>query len=207
MFARTSTFHGDASGLDAGIAYVRDDVMPMLGQVRGFVGLSMMVDRGSGECIATTSWEDLDAMRASSDRLSSVRERLGGMLHAPPKVEEWQVAVMRRVDPAPCERWCRVSWLRTAPDDPFERAVEIYRTMLLPRIERLPGFCSASLMLDRARRRVCSTASYKSLEALQQSREEAWLIREDGVREADVDIMDAAEYELPIARLRVPEMA
>ena len=207
MFARSSTFHGDAGGIDTGIAYVRDDVMPMLREVAGYVGLSMMVDRGSGECIATTSWEDLDAMRASSDRLSSVRERLGGMLHAPPKVQEWQIAVMRRVDPAACERWCRVSWLRSAADDPSDRAVEIYRTQLLPRIERLPGFCSASLMVDRARRRICSTASYKSLEALQQSRDEAWLIREDGVREAEVDIMDSAEYELAIAHLRVPEIA
>lgn len=207
MFARSSTFHGDASEIDRGIDYVRTEVMDMLARVEGFVGLSMMVDRGSGECIATTSWQGVDAMRGSSDQLAAVRERLGGMLHAPPKVQEWRVAVMRRVDPAPVERWCRVSWLRTAENDPFERGVQIYRDTLLPRIERLPGFCSASLMVDRARGRVCSTASYKSLEALQQSRDEAWLIREDGVREAGVDIMDAAEYELAIAHLRVPEMA
>jgi hypothetical protein len=205
VFARASTFHGDPAGIDGAIDYARGEVMSALGTITGWVGLSMMVDRASGECIATTSWEDVDAMRASSDRLTQMRDRLGGILHAPPKVQEWQVAVMRRADPAPTDRWCRVSWLRIA-EERVDHGIEIYRSALLPRIEKLPGFCSASLMVDRARGRVCSTASFKSLESLQMAREEAWLIREDGVREADVDIMDAAEYELAIAHLRVPEL-
>jgi hypothetical protein len=120
-------------------------------------------------------------------------------------VQEWEIAVMRRADPAHVDRWCRVSWLRTA-EDRLDRGIEIYRSKLLPRIEELPGFCSASLMVDRARGRVCSTASFRSLEKLQASRDEAWLIREAGIELAAVDIMDAAEYELAIAHLRVPEM-
>lgn len=206
VFARTSTFRGDPAGIDDAIAYARDEVIAALGTIRGWIGLSMMVDRGSGECIATTSWDDLDAMRASSDRLTEFRDRVGGMLHAPPAVQEWQVAVMRRADPARTDRWCRVTWLRST-DDRMERGIEIYRTALLARIEQLPGFCSASLMVDRARGRICSTASFKSLESLQLSRDEALMIREAGVREAEVDIMDAAEYELAIAQLRVPELA
>jgi hypothetical protein len=205
VFARASTFHGDPAGIDRAVDYVRHEVMPALGTIPGWVGLSMMVDRGTGECITTTSWEDVDAMRASSDRLTEFRDRVGGMLNAPPTVQEWQVAVMRRADPAHVDRWCRVSWLRIA-EGRMDRGIDVYRTSLLTRIEALPGFCSASLMVDRARGRVSSTASFKSLESLEQAREEAWLIREDGVREADVDIMDAAEFELAIAQLRVPEL-
>ncbi|MDZ5622227.1 hypothetical protein SFC88_15385 [Nocardioides sp. HM23] len=206
MFARTSTFHGDPSGISGAFNFVRDEVMPALADVPGWVGLSMMIDRPTGECITTTSWNDVDAMRASSDRLTKFRDRVGGILNAPPAVQEWQVAVMRRADPAHTDRWCRVTWLKAA-DGNLDRGVEIYRTGLLPRIEQLPGFCSASLMVDRARGRVCSTASFKTLESLQLSREEALMIREAGIREADVDIMDAAEYELAIAHLRVPELA
>ncbi len=206
MFARSSTFRGDPAGIDGAVDYAREEVLAALGTIRGWVGLSMMVDRGSGECIATTSWDDLDAMRASSDRLTEFRDRVGGMLSAPPAVQEWQVAVMRRTDPARTDRWCRVTWLRSA-DDGMDRGIEIYRASLLARIEQLPGFCSASLMVDRARRRICSTASFKSLESLQLSRDEALMIRESGVQEAEVDIMDAAEYELAIAHLRVPELA
>jgi hypothetical protein len=206
VFARSSTFHGDRAGLDAGIDYVRNDVMALLEQVDGFVGLSLMVDRVSGECIATTSWQSEDTMNASSDRLAEVRERFGGMLHAPAKVQEWEVAVMRRADPRPVDRWCRATWLRTAPAK-MDRAIDIYRRALLARIEQLPGFCSASLMVDRTSGRICATGSFNSLESLQLSRDEAWMIRESGIRESGVDIMDAAEYELAIAHLRVPELA
>ncbi len=204
VFARSSTFRGDPSGIREGIAYVQDEAMATLAEVDGFVGLSMMVDRGAGECIATTSWETADAMRASSDRITGVRGRLGGLLMAPATVQEWEIAVMHRAEAKPAERWCRVSWLRTSHDN-VDRGIEVYRTELLSRIEKLPGFCSASLMVDRARGRLCSTASFDSLEGMQESRDEAWAIRESGVRETGVDIMDAAEYELAIAHLRVPE--
>ena len=205
MFARSSTFKGDPSGVRDGIRYVEDEAMSTLEEVDGFVGLSMMVDRGSGECITTTSWETEDAMHASSDQISGVRGRLGGLLLAPATVQEWEIAVMHRAEATPAERWCRVTWLRTDHDN-VDRGVEIYRTELLPRIKELPGFCSASLMVDRSGGRICSTASFDSLEGMEESRDEAWSIRESGVREAGVDIMDSAEYELAVAHLRVPEM-
>jgi len=205
VFARSSTFSGDPAGVDEGITYVRDEVMPIIGQIDGCIGLSMMVDRETGECIATTSWETDDAMRATSDRLTAVRGRLGGMLQAPAAVQEWQIAAMHRDHPTTEGAWCRVTWLRTDHAD-VDRGIDIYRTALLPRIENLPGFCSASLMVDRARSRACSTASFDSLESLDDSREEAWAIRDAGVRDAGVDVIDAAEFELVVAHLRVPEL-
>ncbi len=204
MFARSSTFRGDPAGLDEAIEYVRTDGMATLEQVDGFVGLSMMVDRRSGECIATTSWQSDDAMRASSDRLTAVRGRFGGMMQAPAKVQEWHIAIMHRAEAASAGKWCRVTWVR-GEENNVGLSIELYRTALLPRIQELPGFCSASLLVDRVRDRMCTTSSFDSLETLQRSRDDAWMIREVGISAAGVDIMDAAEYELAIAHLRVPE--
>lgn len=205
MFARSSTFSADPSCLDDGIAYVNDEVMPMLGSVEGCIGLSMMVDRESGQCIATTSWASEEEMHGSSDRMGEVRSRLAELLRAQPLVEEWEIAAMHRAGDTHRGSWCRVTWIRTDHAD-VDRGIGIYKTGVLPRMEELDGFCSASLMVNRSASRACATASFESREALDASREQAWAIRDAGVRDAGVDVVDAAEFELVVAHLRVPEM-
>ncbi|QIK76772.1 antibiotic biosynthesis monooxygenase family protein [Nocardioides piscis] len=205
MFARSTTIMGNPEALDSGIAFVRDDVMPAILEMDGCVGLSMLVDRESGQCIVTSSWESEEAMRASDLNLRPMRERGGEMLGGEPQVEEWEVASMHRDHTTREGSCCRVAWMR-ANDNGVDRGIEIYRDSLLPRIEGMPGFCSASLMVNRALHRACSTTTFDSREAMEQSRDEGWAIRDAGVREAGVDVLDVGEYELCLAHLRVPEL-
>jgi quinol monooxygenase YgiN len=74
MYARSTTFRGDPSALDDLIAYVRDKTLPAVRQMDGCLGLSLLVDRHTGGCIATTSWTDADAMHRSADAMRSIRD-------------------------------------------------------------------------------------------------------------------------------------
>ena len=96
MFARSTTINGDSGAIDAGIAYVRDQVMPMLSEMPGYVGLSMMVDRESGRAIATTSWTTYDAMTASAANVSDSRAKAAEIMGGTPVVDEWEIAMMHR---------------------------------------------------------------------------------------------------------------
>src|SRR6202161_4640502 len=82
MYARSTTIQAQPSSIDAGVAHVRDEVMPALTQIDGCVGLSLLVDRESGRCIATTAWENEAAMRARAEqprtRAAETRRRAGG---------------------------------------------------------------------------------------------------------------------------------
>jgi hypothetical protein len=71
MYARSSTIQAQPSAIAAGIAHVRDAVMPGLGGIEGFTGLSLMVDRLSGHCIATRK----QAQRCSTSTISNWRSR------------------------------------------------------------------------------------------------------------------------------------
>ena len=65
MYARSTTIQSQPLSVDIGIAHVRDVVMPALQEIDGFVGLSLLVDRQSGTCIATSAWDGLETMRAA----------------------------------------------------------------------------------------------------------------------------------------------
>jgi quinol monooxygenase YgiN len=205
VFARSTTILGDPSAVDAGIAYVRDEVMPMITMMEGCVGLSMMVDRESGQCIVTSSWQSEETMQASDLHLAPIRARAGEVIMGTPQIEEWEIAVMHRDHTTSEGACCRATWLRTNHSD-IDRGIGIYRDALLPALEKLPGFCSASLMVNRLLSRACATTSFDSREAMEASREQAWAIRDAGVRDAGVDVLDVAEYDLVLAHLRVPEL-
>jgi hypothetical protein len=208
MYIRSTEIQGEPAEIDAGLSLVREEIFPAVSAMDGCVGMSMLVDRRSGRCITTTAWSSEDAMQESAAAVRPLRDRAERALGSTSGryVHEWEVAVVHRDHAAPEGACARLTWLSGGDLHMVDNAIDMFRMVILPQLQELDGFCSASLMVDRARGRVCSTASFKSLESLQMAREEAWLIREDGVREADVDIMDAAEYELAIAHLRVPEL-
>ena len=203
MFARSTTIQGNPGAVDAGITYIRDDVMPTLMAMDGCVGMSLVIDRETGRCIATSSWESADAMRASAERLTAMRARGGDILGGTPAVEEWEVAVMHRAHATRAGACCRVTWAH--PRD-MEATLEMWRTRLLAQFEEMDGFCSASLLVDRDRGITCGTVTFDSHDALVGTRERAREVRDMAARELAVEFLDIAEFDLALAHLRVPEL-
>lgn len=206
VFARSTTIQARASSIDDGIAHVRDVVMPALEGIEGFVGLSMMVDRESGRCIATSAWESEDALRASEEPIRSLRDRAAEILGGSPTVEAWEITVLHRDHTSRSGAGVRSAWLRVDPAQ-VDRLVEVYKGTSLPAIEQLEGFCSASLLVERTSGRAVSSVTYDSREAMDRNRESSKKVRAAGVTQAGAELLEVREFELAIAHLRVPEMA
>ncbi|MDQ0381055.1 antibiotic biosynthesis monooxygenase [Amycolatopsis thermophila] len=205
MYARSTTVQAHLDTIDAGVAHLRDEVMPELLTMPGCVGLSVLVDRGSGRCIATSSWESAEAMAASAERVRPIRDHAAEVMGGNrAQVDEWEIAVLHREHPAPDGACCRVTWTRF---DQLERALDTYRLGLLPELSRLDGFCSASLMLDREGGIAVSSVTYASPETMAATRNRADALRSQAASEAGLEILEVAEFELALAHLRAPEMA
>ena len=204
MFARSTTMHADVDSLDDGISYARDEVLSVVSEMPGCMGLSMLVDRDDGRCIVTTAWTDEQSMRSSAEGVKAMRDRAAEIFGGAAQVQEWEIAVLHRLYETRPGACARLIWSRSDPEL-VDRTVDAYRMSLVPRLEEFPGFCSVSLMVSHAEGRAVSTTTYESREAMEQTQEMSASMRDDFAMSMGVAITEVAEMELVLAHLRVPE--
>jgi hypothetical protein len=206
VYARSTTVLAHPEAIDRGIAHIRDQVMPTLFAVEGYIGLSMLVDGTSGRCIITSAWRNKQTMRASEQQLRPVRDQAAEKLGGRPQVDEWEIAVLHRDHTSRPGACVRATWVRIHTRQADEM-VDLYRMVLLPQIQEFDGFCSASLMTDRPSGYAVSSVTFDSHDAMRRTRNLAAVVREQGAREASAEVVEVGEFELTLAHLRVPEMA
>jgi len=204
MYARSTTIKGDPTRIDTLIAFVRDEVMPTITAIDGNVGLSLLVDRETGRCIATSSWETEEARSASFEALASSRARGADILGGDIQTDDWEIAVMHREHRVTADSCCRVTWAQYDQPD-TDRGIDFFRDTVLPFAEGMDGFGSASLMVDRGTGSAVGTIVFDSRAAMEASREAAARMRDKSTQSTGTRFREVAEFELAFAHLRVPE--
>ena len=204
MYARSTTIQAPSS-IDAGITHMRDTVMPALEDIDGCVGMSLLVDRTSGRCIATSSWDSEEAMHASEESIRPIRDQAVELFGGSAQVEEWEIAAMHREHRSSEGACVHATWVKIGPDQ-LDQGIDFYKMTILPALEELEGFCSASLLVDRASGRGVASATFDSVEAMERNKDQLDTIRATGSQEARAEVLDECDFELAVAHLRVPEM-
>lgn len=204
MFARTTAVTAQPTSIDRGIRCVEEQAIPALQGIEGFVGLSTLVDRATGRCVITSSWRSAEAMRNSLAQVQPIRDRCVAAFDATEStVDEWEVALMHRAHTAERAAGAHVSWLEGDPDTMGD-LVDAFRAAV-PSLEQLPGFASASFLIDRPAGRAVSTVVYDAA-AMARARPHANDIRTTVADAAGAYVIEVAEFELAVSQLRVPEL-
>src|SRR5215212_10109916 len=125
MYARSTTIRGLTAAIDAGISYMREEAMPAIQEMPGCIGLSMMVDRDTGRCIATSAWRDEESMRASAELVHPMRARMVAAFGGEPEVQEWEIAVLHRAHAIHDHGAARVTWAQVDSGG-MDRFVDAY---------------------------------------------------------------------------------
>lgn len=205
MYARSTTIHAQPSAIDAGVAHLRDEVMPQLQGLEGFVGMSLLTDRQSGRCIAVTAWESEEAMNAVAEQVRPIREKAIQMFGGAASVDEWDIALLHRARQMPEGACARVTWGHVDPAH-ADAAIDHFKRNIVPDSEALEGFCSTSLLVDRNTGRGVACTTFDSREAMERNRDGAQTMKQMRMKETGADELDEAEFDVAFAHLRVPEL-
>jgi len=203
MYARSSTFRGRPDSIDAGIDFVRDEVLPTMLVMDGCVGLSMLANRETGLCITTSAWHSLETRAGSEEQVHRLRTRIGEHLGGAPEVDQWEIALLHRDHWSQEGARVRATWVKTAEID---NLVDFTKNITLPTLDGVPGFCSASLMINRGTGTGVVAVSFDTAAAEEHSRETARDLREKFVHETREQILDVEQFDLVVAHLHAPEL-
>jgi len=205
VYARSVTLQAQPGSIDEGIAYILDEVSPAVTAMEGCIGISMICDRESGRTITTSAWSTQEALDNSEQYVQPMRKKAAEKFGAEPSVDRWEIAVVHRHAISGEGACVRCTWLDMDAAG-ITHAIETYRMTALPALEEMDGFCSASLMVDRATGRAVSSATFASREAMVASRSAAEALRSRTAGDIGARVSDIREFELALAHLHVPEL-
>lgn len=204
MYARSITVTGPYENTDAGIAHVRDILMPAVRELPDSLGISLLRDRRPGRCIITTAWTDEAAMQRSERLTEALRSDTAAAFNGDTELADWEIALMRRRHDAHHGACARVTWSQTEPDR-IDDGIDTLRTAVLQMMVERLGFCSTSLLVDRRTGRSVLTVAYDSPQDMEATTEAAGALRAEIMPTIGTEVLKVAEFDIVLAHLRVPE--
>jgi heme-degrading monooxygenase HmoA len=92
--ARMSVLEGSPERLDEGTRYAQEEILPQLRQLGGFKGIVSLIDRERGRAKLISLWESDDALRASEQQATELRQQAAeGAASRVVGVERYEVAL------------------------------------------------------------------------------------------------------------------
>lgn len=148
MFTRVVQFAG-AKDVDGGVAFVRDTVLPVLRQQKGFRGATASADRSGGVFGVLTLWETEADRDASESALLKVREEGAKIIGGEITVELYEEMVLEIVG---LPREGASLLIRRVSMDPakIDENVEFFKETVLPQIKTSPGCIAVRNMINRS---------------------------------------------------------
>jgi len=149
MFVRVNSVTG-AHNIDAGVAILRDKVIPELEGQRGFRGLTASGNRSTGELGILGLWDTLEDLEASDSAVSKLRTETMAALGGQVSVETMEEVVNDMARPQDMVgRPVRVVRIKMDPAK-VDDHIAFFRSDVLPEMKAAPGFLAVRNMINRA---------------------------------------------------------
>ncbi len=91
-----SSLEGAPEGIDEGISFIKEQIVPAVGDISGWRGIVALIDRKSGKTKTITLWDGQESLAASEDRANTLRSEAAAALNEQiVGVERYEVALSK----------------------------------------------------------------------------------------------------------------
>ncbi|MGH9014663.1 MAG: hypothetical protein ACRDZ1_12085 [Acidimicrobiia bacterium] len=199
MYTRVLTFT-EAKNIDDGVAFVRENAVPVLKEQKGYRGLSASADRDGGVLGLLSLWETEADRDASLDALAQLRQQgldiVGGEL----TVESFEQLVEEIASPPTAGSALMVTRISMDPSK-IDENLGFFRSEILPRITATPGFLALRNMIDRKTGRGIVGSAWADQDAMKNAAAGAQARRDEG-RARGVNFDEDSYREIVFADMR-----
>jgi heme-degrading monooxygenase HmoA len=179
MYTRVLTFRG-AGNIDDGIAFIRDQAVPVVKEQNGYQGMFASADRAGGLLGILSLWDSESSRDASFAPLASLREDgtkiVGGNL----EVENYEQVLEETSAPPTIGAALHVTRVSMDPAV-FDENFAYFKQQVVPQITAAPGFLSLRSVADRRAGRSLVGSVWADQNAMRTAYEMAKAGREQGV--------------------------
>ena len=196
MHARIIRFEG-AANIDDGVVFIREKATPQVRQQKGYLGLSVSVDRSAGLLSIMSSWETEADLKASEAALAGLRAEGASVAGTgAPTITNFEVLVNEVGDQPPTEG-CRLRVVAAEADPArVDEEASRLRDDVVPALKGAPGFRAIRLMIDRSTGRGAVGTVWADEAALQGSEEIGKERRQEAAARGNIKFGDISRREI-----------
>jgi heme-degrading monooxygenase HmoA len=199
MFTRLLTFTG-TDNIDAGVTYLRDEVLPVLHAQRGYRGVTASASQ-SERVIGILSLWDTEADRDASDSaLGKARQEAAKLVGGDLSVETFELMVAEIREPADVGSALMVTRLSMEPAK-IDENLGFFKSEVLPRITAAPGFRALRNMINRQSGEGVVGSAWADHDAMMAASEQAMARRPEAISRG-VNFGETSYREIVFADLR-----
>ena len=207
MFIRVTWFQSSPDRLEEQIASFPQQMATGLGTLGGYMGASLLVDRGTGAGAAVSYWESAENMQASEEAGAALRSQVtaadGGQIR---EIDRFDLVVQERTAPPRANTYVRVNDLQGTAGKVDDLA-NLVRGEAMSILKPLSGFRAVLMGANRQTGRMVVASVWETATDREASLTVLQELRERAPQVAGAETMKTELYESAYAEVKQVALA
>jgi heme-degrading monooxygenase HmoA len=161
MFARVTDFQSSPDRLDGLITIYKEQLVPTLRALPGYVGAALLVDRAGGAGHAISYWDSPESMQASEDAAVPLRAKAAEGGSQIGEVDRFELIIQERTGPPRANTFVRVTEMQASPAK-VDEVTAMIRDRALPKVRSQQGFRALLMAANRQTGRIVASSVWET---------------------------------------------